>query len=265
MSDGERGSQIVPWLWERRDEVLGRLKDLFAWIAGLGKPAADPPRGLLIIGPGGVGKTTLARLLSGRFEWLLDDPSVEIVVPPGQSHRREATWSGLEGDIAAGRFAGVILLTAYGHHTLRIPRAQHPLHTKHGDSGFVEAYLADRRKEEVSILRRLAPFLRTNQQRTWMLSLIAKQDLWWESRAEVERHYQEGAYGREVRALADGLDARRFRHEFAFASLVIANLTGGDGEILKPNAAGYDHARCVGSLRRVFETVDALRRWEAEP
>ncbi len=36
----------------------------------------------------------------------------------------------------------------------------------------------------------------------------------------------------------------------------------GAGEQLKPNAAGYDQKLQVESIRRLFETVEELRKWE---
>lgn len=43
---------------------------------------------------------------------------------------------------------------------------------------------------------------------------------------------------------------------------MIRNLVTGRGEKLKPNAEGYDQELQVESLRRLIETVDALRTWE---
>jgi hypothetical protein len=55
---------------------------------------------------------------------------------------------------------------------------------------------------------------------------------------------------------------RLFRHELAFGSLVIRNLTTARNEKLKDNLAGYDHLRQVNSLRRLFEAVEALENWK---
>src|SRR5207244_3297851 len=60
------------------------------------------------------------------------DPSTEIVVPPGQEHRREANWEGLFSQLKAGVYRGVICLVAYGYHTLgRIRYKDHALFALH--------------------------------------------------------------------------------------------------------------------------------------
>src|SRR5262245_52643254 len=95
------------------------------------KPAA---RNVLILGAGGVGKTTLGQFLSspenesasGSYvesisteEFTLpDNLAVQIVIPPGQAHRRKATWDQCLEEVAEGKFRGVILIHAYGHHAL---------------------------------------------------------------------------------------------------------------------------------------------------
>lgn len=102
-----------------------------------------------------------------------------------------------------------------------------------------------------------------------MLTLVSKQDLWWPQRQEVEKHYREGPYRTELQKLVELVNARQFRHETAFASLVINNFTSGidehHPERLCPNAEGYDHPLQIQSLRHLFEVVDALKNWEADP
>jgi len=66
------------------------------------------PRKILILGPSGVGKTTMGELLScpeqspdGKYDesisveqfQLKDDKNVQIVVLPGQPHRVAANWT----------------------------------------------------------------------------------------------------------------------------------------------------------------------------
>src|SRR4051794_17779901 len=100
---GEGFGSALKWVWDNLDTILDRLKRVRDWFRSV-----EAGRDILIIGPGGVGKTTLAAILSGKFDWLLsepwrydvsygidafslkDDPKTKIVVPPGQTIRREA-------------------------------------------------------------------------------------------------------------------------------------------------------------------------------
>jgi hypothetical protein len=195
---------------------------------------------------------------------LPDAPGVEVVVPPGQHQRREATGADLLAGIAAGKYRGIVLVVSYGHQSFSLPSYKdHPLYANSKDE-FLRQYLEDRRNDELTVLRQLAPHLRVSKGKLWLLTLVAKQDLWWPSRSEVDAYYRTGAYGAEIPALQNQQDRRSFRHELTLASLVISNFVTRNGERLKPNVEGYDHREHARSLRRLFETVDALRKWEGE-
>jgi hypothetical protein len=275
--------KIAVWACDKRGQILGLLSELRDWFSGGKKGAKGERPGILILGAGGSGKSTLGRILSGEFDLLLDppgeykesvsteeyplqdDPKTEVLVPSGQAHRRGATWTGLLADVVAGRFRGIILINAYGYHTLaQVSYKDTRIFQERGKRGFLRAYLEDSRSDEVAVLHRVAEATRSAPGKLWMLTLVCKQDLWWPNRSDVEACYRDGEYGAIIRDLQAHLGHVRFRHEYAFASLVISNFTTGMKETLRRNTAGYDQNLQVASLRRLFETVAALKQWEED-
>jgi hypothetical protein len=267
--------RALQWTWDNLPTITKRLKKLRDWFRRGGDKSKP---GILILGAGGVGKSTLGKLLAGEYDLLLDppgqykesvgiehyslpdSPGVEVVVPPGQKHRRAATWSELLKTIGQGKYRGIILMSAYGYHAMSTGYKEHELYG--GDKEkFVEAFIADRRAEEIAILKELTGVLKTNPGKMWLLSVIAKQDLWYPKRTAVTKHYTEGEYAKEIAAII-AHDPRQFRHEFAFVALVISNFISAVGERLRPNVEGYDQAAQIETIRRLFEILDGLREWE---
>jgi hypothetical protein len=112
------------------------------------------------------------------------------------------------------------------------------------------------------LLAQLTPHVVSSPGKLWFLTLVAKQDLWWPERTTVEDHYRNGDHGAEIDKMTGQKGHQMFRHEFALTSLVISNFETGTGERLRPNTEGYDHREHVRSLRRLFEIIEALKRWE---
>lgn len=173
--------------WEHKEAFLAWARSWFAGKnrSGESSGTADDGRGVLVLGPGGVGKTTFGKLLSGDADLLFELPHVYdeslqteiipvagasegagIIIPPGQEHRREATWSQLFQELAAGKFRGVILVVAYGYHNHEIGQGvsykEHPLYRQQvkpkSKEKFLRDFLVARRQDELAVLRQLANY-----------------------------------------------------------------------------------------------------------
>jgi polynucleotide 5'-kinase involved in rRNA processing len=74
MENGDAGyvKKAGDWLWENRAWVASRLQEIWGWLSG--EKDEQPAGRLLIIGPGGVGKSTTGRFLSGQYNSLLSIP-----------------------------------------------------------------------------------------------------------------------------------------------------------------------------------------------
>lgn len=261
----------LKWAWSNKAEIVRSLTRVRGWFKS--EPAG---RGILLIGPGGVGKTTLAAILSGTFDWLTsdpweyqesygieyqvlaDDPKVRIVIPPGQPARREVLWADIESNIAKGTYRGVIVVNANGYHTLAQESYKaHALYKGNKDE-FLTAYLGACRADELAVLTRVPAALGAAPTKTWLLSVVAKEDLWWPNRDDAHAFYANGPYAERIAGVAAVHGITRFRHELVRVSLVINNFQSGEGESLVKNAAGYDHRLQVESVRRLFEALTAL-------
>jgi hypothetical protein len=237
-------------------------------------------RRILIIGPGGTGKTTLARFLSGDVDWfeespgqylesidlelfaLNDDPDVELVVAPGQEYRRASTWPELLRQVAEGAFRGIVLMNSFGYHTFSTPSYRNHRLYAGNKSSFFQAFLADRLEDELRILREIVPHLLVCNEKVWVLTIISKQDLWWNKQKEAEQHYLQGEYKTLLRSVAQKVGDWRFRDELVMMSLIIRNLKTIAGERLQANVSGYDMQTMMHSIRQLLRVLNGLQSWE---
>jgi len=233
---------------------------------------------ILIIGPGGTGKSTFGRILADQYDAILqslgvyeesidietyslkDDPSVEIIVPPGQEQRRDFTWSTLGQEISGGKFRGIVLVGAYGYHSFfGVSFKKHRLY-KSGKKEFLQAFLKDRRSEEITVLNELAPFIKACNKKCWLLTLVTKQDLWWRNRAAVDNFYRIGDYGKIIKKIQRGKNT--LHHEVVYTSLMIANFKTGEDELLVKTSPGYDLEKQISTWKAWFKVFENLKNWE---
>ena len=149
---------------------------------------------LLVVGEGGVGKTTFSRLMDGSYNPLfdlvefyeqsfnaeenLDDIAGQhLVTLPGQSHRRR-DWDPYLENLAMGEYSGLVIVNSYGFHTIRTSYKGGEFF-KQGmtPASFLPTYLTACRDRELAIVDKLHPFLMRGPEPMWILTLVLKQDL----------------------------------------------------------------------------------------
>jgi len=268
-------SLFMSWASKKAlDATYGRV---VAWFK------KESPRSILIIGPGGVGKSTLGHFLAGTVAedagrgeyvesvgteefWLDDSRRVQIIVPPGQSRRRPSTWDQVLETVKEGNVRGIILIAAYGHHAIGdISYKNHRLFdAKKGFDQFVDDYLRDCLDQEDRVLKTICEAINLCDKPIWLLTLVTKQDLWFDQRDAVERHYSQDKYATIMKSCLGRKTEAIFRHETVFVSLVIRNLMTGRGEVLKNTIGGYDAPAQEVSFERLLQVFDALMQWEEQ-
>lgn len=233
---------------------------------------------IAIFGPGGTGKTTLGHFLAGNFEVgqasaaytesfevetfkLKGDLVCNLIVPPGQE-LREYHWTDLYRDLAAGRSGGVINVVSWGYHSIQELSYRDTKYFKAGmtKDQFFKTYLQDRRAREEEIINNLTPRLIDAKGRVWMITLVTKQDLWWNQRNAVSKHYTEGAYNECIQRIMNKRGENNFAHEYLSTSLIISNLVTGSGEELARTVSGYGQPTQLANSTKLAETINSFAR-----
>jgi hypothetical protein len=126
------------------------------------------------------------------------------------------------------------------------------------DDEFRAAYLEDSRKEEVSVLRELVPHLNASNGPLTMVTLVTKQDLWWDRRNETEQHYLSGEYNNLIEDIRGIKGKANFEHCYLSCALIEQNLLMPDGFQIASTVAGYDDPLRVANLSKVAFSIEQM-------
>jgi hypothetical protein len=91
-----------------------------------------------------------------------------------------------------------------------------------------------------------------------MITLVAKQDLWWDKRQAVLSYYKDGEYGKRIQELTEHRGEKHFKHLFYSASLIAQNLTAKDGSPIAYTAKGYDQPLTIANLNNFSKGLNDL-------
>jgi hypothetical protein len=233
---------------------------------------------IVIFGAGGTGKSTLGKLLSGDSDPLSllssyqESIGVEalplsanrfgqVIIAPGQERRQENTWPDLLREVSTGTCQMIIHVVAYGYHSFEeFKYSEHRLFREGMTSDdFIAGYVHVQRERELNVLKELVPHLSIRSSRnTILITLITKQDLWWNSRQSVKSFYTTGSYEDQIQMLRNRVGAANLRHECLSVSLVMENFLSGSGELLAPVTQGYDERLKLANLRYFLSTIEVL-------
>jgi hypothetical protein len=244
------------------------------------KRIKDGELAIAIFGAGGTGKSTLGKYLSGTLEnsqlssgyqesisiekYTLDSNVIgSVIVVPGQERRRENSWDDLLRTISQGKISLIINVVSWGYHFFgAFSYQQSPLY----QSGmtvleFLEIYTEEYRQEELQVLTKIAPHLSvadSKKRKILFITLVTKQDLWWNDRLKIQDYYQKGEYENQIQAIRNKLGSSNFIHEYCSASLVLENFISGTNELLLPTTQGYDERLKFSNLRNFLNVIESL-------
>jgi len=229
-----------------------------------------------VFGAGGTGKTTLGNFLSGEldtdktikgyeetirignFKVKGETPALLSVVP-GQEARRPNSWKELYAELSSGKSFRVINVVSWGHHASELEHTAHKVYSENqSNEEFSNLYIKDSLAEELSALETLVPHLIATPGKIRMITLVTKQDLWWNQRHEVDKYYRSGPYSEIIAKIFKSKGEANFSHEYVSCALVEQNLKMADQFTIALTAQGYDDSLRVANLERAYSTITQM-------
>jgi hypothetical protein len=236
---------------------------------------------IVLLGEAGVGKTTTQRLLTGK--WEVDTvpaayrPTIGVDKDPlrgrafalvlagaGQSALREASAKEIFPRIQNGKRVVVIHVVTYGFNDLSLVEFNSACQAvgAAGRDDFLEKFLAFERQKELETLRELLKLVRPATGTVNLVTLVTKQDLWWDRRNDVRHFYSanDSRYKSEVDAITHVRGAANFSHHIVSCALIPQNLRTQDDVLVAPVVTGYDKVLLLANYDRAFQQMGEVLR-----
>lgn len=255
--------------------IIPKLKMICNWIIN-GKLQ------IIVFGASGTGKTTLGQVLTGIEHNLEYEQSPKIehfklenniigsyVVAPAQTWRIERFWPELYRIISSGKATGIINIVSNGYHSIGEsinykqikylkngePKGNTIYSNNMTNEKFMEEFTKNRLEREIEIIEEIKHRIKDSKEKLWMITLVTKQDLWWDKKEEVQKYYLEGEYNKIIEEIKSAKGAQNFHHEYLSTSLIINNFRIGT-DILKETVKGYDEVIKIHHMNQLINTIN---------
>lgn len=161
---------------------------------------------IIVLGATGVGKTNILQSLKEVAPKVIDRMNrTEFAVQrdlkisgnpfkftdtPGQIEHKSRRLKAIREVMKEGE-VGIINIVSYGFHEHRAATEADALNS---DGSINEGFLEAHRQIEIDMLSEWVPLLGSSLTSSWLITLVSKADLWWDSRPTVESYYKTGEY-----------------------------------------------------------------------
>jgi len=245
-----------------------------------------------IVGIGGAGKSSLARVISGKlalhqlpmeYDSDLSEQTTEfknldylqVLTIAGQETLASRGHAKIAREIASLRRLVLINVVGYGYsappRTITRPQFEAYLNMPGAFPELVSTYFVRQRVEEQMHLARLAKTfesMKSSSSKPWaarfgFVTLILKQDLWWDEQDDVHRHYSGGEYSRALSTLESVLGGFEF-NDLLSTSLQPLNVQLSDGAILRQVCQGYDRRALELNWLNTVRRLEEIKMWAAK-
>uniref|UniRef100_UPI00404B1217 hypothetical protein n=1 Tax=Gelidibacter sp. TaxID=2018083 RepID=UPI00404B1217 len=229
---------------------------------------------IIIFGAGGTGKTTLSHILSNTpitdFNYS-ETPTIEKVkinsniighylVAPGQERRVERYWPELYRKLGKDQITGIINVVSNGYHSIEIGNLSYKTtsyYEKESKSKFLEKYLTIQKEKEIDYLKKISEQIKTTKNKFWMITLVNKQDLWWDKKDSVKDYYVNGKYNNIIEDIYSSKGNSNFVHEYVSCALINNNFKIGS-DFCKETVKGYDEPTKQENLNNFVKKLNSL-------